>query len=157
MLRNKGMWRSVHFSLLQRLFRNVAHACACCANGEASLRGMCQATFLKANGKFLLMWESPTLSQAKEKLETGIKYERKTPAKWFLLCVEQEELKVEVWIPPDRLDTAGHGIIVISQLQGTIFRLPCTNRCCGVFYTHNLLLVLLIQPSISFSASAEVT
>lgn len=103
------------------------------------------------------MWESPTLCQAKEKPETGIKYERKALAKWFLLCVEQEELEVEVWIPPDRLDTAGYGFIVISQLQGTIFRLPCTNRCCGVFYTHNLLLVLLIQSLIFFSASTEVT
>lgn len=45
-----------------------------------SLRGMQQAAFLKAIGKFLLMWELRALSQTNEKTKTGIRYKRKVSA-----------------------------------------------------------------------------
>lgn len=73
------MWRSIHFTLLQRVSESLAHACAClcCANGKAFLRGMQQAAFLKAIGKFLLLWELPALSQANEKPKIAVKLEEK--------------------------------------------------------------------------------
>lgn len=84
------MWRSIHLTLLQRVSESLAHVCdcLCCANGKAFLGGMQQAAFLKAIGKFLLMWELPALSQTNEKPKTGITLERKVFANWFSLSVE---------------------------------------------------------------------
>lgn len=135
---------------------NFAHVCAClcCANGEAFLRGMRQAAFLKAVGKFLLMWESPALSQANKKTEIGIKCERKVPAHWFSLCWEWEGLEAELaalsW-------KAGHWwclgccrFVIVSQLQGTVSSLPCGN--CYAY----LMLIFLTHSLIFFLVSARV-
>lgn len=58
------------FHYFKGFSENVAHVCVClhCANGEAFLRGMQQAAFLKAIGKFLPTWESSALSQADDEL-----------------------------------------------------------------------------------------
>jgi len=78
------------FHCCKRFSENVTHASACLryANGQAFLRGMPQAAFLKAKWKFLLMWESPTVSQANEKPESRIKCERKVSANCLSLGME---------------------------------------------------------------------
>lgn len=105
---------------------NAAHVCACllCANGKASLGGMLQAAFLKAN-RNSAMWESPTLSQANEKPKIRIRCKREVPANCFSLHMEQEGLEAELRIPPNgqELWLPGcfhHSACTGSQLQPSL-------------------------------------
>lgn len=133
---------------------NAAHVCACllCANGKASLGGMLQAAFLKAN-RNSAMWESPTLSQANEKPKIRIRCKREVPANCFSLHMEQEGLEAELRIPPN-----GHqGAFTILHAQGASFSLPCSNFSSAISCTHTHLQLNLLTRSWIFSTISAQT
>lgn len=115
---------------------DVAHACACScrANGKAFLRGMRQAAFLKAVGKFLPMWESPTLSQANENPEVGISCESQASGDWVSLRREQEGLEgrgsavAPSWQAGLGWRSARPSVAIVSPLQGAVSSLPPSRR-----------------------------
>lgn len=107
-LRNKGMWRSVGFSLLQRVFRKC---CPCvCLFALCKWWGISQrnaaSSLSESNWKILADVGVISTLPSWWWTETKTKCKRSVSTNWFFFCKAWEGLEIRLWLAPGRPVTA---------------------------------------------------